>query len=90
MSRGERLTELLKQQQYAPMPVEEQVVAIFAGVNGYLDEVAVGDISRFEDGLLSRMRADHGGVLAAIRGEQEISDETGERLRRILADYKIA
>ena len=90
LSRGERLTELLKQQQYAPMPVEEQVVAIFAGVNGYLDEVAVGDISRFEDGLLSRMRADHGGVLAAIREEQEISDETGERLRRILADYKIA
>ena len=90
LSRGERLTELLKQQQYAPMPVEEQVVAIFAGVNGYLDEVAVGDISRFEDGLLSRMRADHGDVLAAIREEQEISDETGERLRRILADYKIA
>ena len=90
LSRGERLTELLKQQQYAPMPVEEQVVAIFAGVNGYLDEVAVGDISRFEDGLLSRMRADHGDVLAAIREEQEISDETGELLRRILADYKIA
>ena len=90
LSRGERLTELLKQQQYAPMPVEEQVVAIFAGVNGYLDGVAVGDISRFEEGLLSRMRADHGDALAAIREEQEISDETGERLRQILADYKLA
>ena len=87
LSRGERLTELLKQPQYEPVPVEEQVVAIFAGVNGYLDGIAVGDISRFEQGFLSQMRASHGDVLAAIRDEQELSKSTESRLRDILGDY---
>ena len=87
LSRGERLTELLKQPQYEPVPVEEQVVAIFAGVHGYLDGISVGDISRFEQGFLSEMRASHGDVLATIRDEQELSKSTEAKLREILGDY---
>ncbi len=87
LSRGERLTELLKQPQYEPVPIEEQVVAIFAGVNGYLDIIGVGDISRFEQGFLSEMRASHGDVLATIRDEQELSKSTEAKLREILGDY---
>ena len=56
LERGARLTELLKQPQYSPMPVEEQVVVLFAGVNGYLDKIALTDIGRFESGLLDALR----------------------------------
>ncbi len=87
LARGERLTELLKQPQYEPMPVEEQVVAIFAGVNGFLDDVGVADIQRFEQGFLSEMRASHGDVLAEIRDRQELSDATVEKLRGLLGNH---
>ncbi len=71
LARGARLTEVLKQGQYAPRSVAEQVVAIFAGVRGYLDGVAVRDVTRFEQGLLSEMKARHGALMTRI-------DETGE------------
>ncbi len=87
LNRGERLTELLKQPQYEPLPIEEQVVAIFAGVNGYLDGIATGQVTRFEEGLLSTIRADHQGILDAIRTEEAISDETEKTLREVLANY---
>jgi F-type H+-transporting ATPase subunit alpha len=83
LSRGARLTELLKQPQFRPMPVEDQVVSIFAGVNGYLDRMKVDDIGRFERGLLAEVRAKHGDVLTAIRTEGQISDGTREKLKAI-------
>ncbi|HEX8584552.1 MAG TPA: F0F1 ATP synthase subunit alpha, partial [Allosphingosinicella sp.] len=67
LNRGARLTELLKQPQFQPMPMEEQVVSIFAGVNGYLDTVPVNAVTRFESALLAHVRSDHGQVLARIR-----------------------
>src|SRR5712672_640556 len=73
LSRGSRLTELLKQPQFAPVPVEEQVVSIFAGTRGYLDTIAVPDITRFEASMLRELRAMHPELIAAIRTEQEIS-----------------
>jgi F-type H+-transporting ATPase subunit alpha len=73
LARGSRLTELLKQPQFAPVPVEEQVVAIFAGTRGYLDTIAVADIGRFEASVLRELRATHPELLEAIRTEQEIS-----------------
>jgi F-type H+/Na+-transporting ATPase subunit alpha len=73
LARGSRLTELLKQPQFAPVPVEEQVVAIFAGTRGYLDTIAVSDIGRFEASVLRELRATHPELLEAIRTEQEIS-----------------
>ena len=81
LNRGARLTELLKQDQYSPLKVEEQVVSIYAGVNGYLDDLQVSDVGRFEEELLRLMRDSHSGVLDAIRSEKEISDATGEQLK---------
>src|SRR3546814_9613895 len=67
LNRGARLTELLKQPQFNPMPMEEQVVSIFAGVNGFLDTVPVNAVTRFESGLLRYVRNAHADVLTTIR-----------------------
>ncbi|GAB2178117.1 F0F1 ATP synthase subunit alpha [Dongia sp. agr-C8] len=80
LARGARLTELLKQGQYQPMPVEEQVVSIFAGVRGFLDTVAVNDVNRFEAAALEEIRAKHGDILKSIREEREISKATEDKL----------
>ena len=87
LNRGARLTELLKQPQFSPLPVEEQVVSIFAGVNGYLDRIEVGAVTRFEEGLLSDVRANHGNILAGIRDKGEITDEIKGELTSALDDY---
>ena len=81
LARGERLTEVLKQDQYKPLPVEEQVVSIFAGTQGYLDGVAVADITRFLEDFMGEVRANGQDMLAAIREEQEVSAETDKKLR---------
>src|SRR5512134_2114211 len=75
LARGSRLTELLKQGQFQPLPVEEQVVAIFAGVRGYLDTVKIDDVTRFEAALMSEVRAKHADILKAIRTDREIKPE---------------
>ena len=87
LARGERLTELLKQGQYAPLPVEEQVVSIFAGVRGYLDQIDVGDITRFEQGLLSDIKANGSDILTKIRDEQELSEATDKELVSFVESY---
>ena len=87
LARGERLTELLKQGQYAPLPVEEQVVSIFAGVRGYLDQVDVGDVTRFEQGLLSDIKANGSDILTKIRDEQELSEATDKELVHFVESY---
>jgi F-type H+-transporting ATPase subunit alpha len=87
LNRGARLTELLKQPQYAPMPIEEQVVSIFAGVNGFIDTVPADAVTRFESGLLSHMRADHADVLGTIRDTKALDDETAAKLKSILGDF---
>src|SRR5512143_3329481 len=81
LNRGARLTELLKQPQFSPLKVEEQVVVIYAGVNGYLDPLAVSSVPRFESELLRYMRAEHSDILATIRDQKEISKETGDKLK---------
>jgi len=80
LERGARLTELLKQPQYSPMPIEEQVAVLFAGVNGYLDKIALGDIGRFESGLLDTLRGSGKAILDTIRAEKKISDDTQTKL----------
>ena len=69
LARGERLTELLKQPQFSPLKIEEQVVSIFAGTNGYLDAIGVGSVGKFEDELLRFMRESHSDILNTIRDE---------------------
>ena len=84
LARGARLTELLKQAQFSPMPVEEQVVSIFAGVRGYLDTVDVGNIMRFEAEFLRHMRSQHADVVSDIRDKKEITKDNEVKLKGIL------
>jgi F-type H+-transporting ATPase subunit alpha len=84
ISRGRRLTELLKQPQYAPLAVEEQVAVIYAGVKGYLDKVKVEDVSRFEQSLLGELRGKGAAILAAIRTDKQIKPETEEKLKALI------
>ena len=87
LARGERLTELLKQPQYKPVPVEEQVVVIFAGTKGYLDKIAVRDVGRFESGLLAAMRERAPDILSGIRTEKALTDAIQAKLKGFLDDF---
>ncbi len=87
LNRGARLTELLKQPQFSPLPVEEQVVSIYAGVNGYLDGIDTRDVVRYEEGLLREVRERHAEVLEAIRVRGALDDELEGKLKGILEAY---
>src|SRR4051812_2212277 len=87
LARGARLTEMLKQPQYSPMPVEEQVVAIYSGVRGYLDRVPVGDVQRFQADLLRAIRAKYPEILNAIRSEKTLSADTEGKLKAAVDDF---
>ena len=87
LARGSRLTEVLKQGQFVPYPVEEQVVAIYAGVNGYLDGIEVGDVVRYEAALMEEVRESGADILVAIRTDGEITDATEEKLKTFLDDF---
>ncbi len=87
LSRGARLTELLKQPQYSPLAVEDEVVAIFCGVKGYLDKIEIRDIARFEKGVLSELKVKHPEILTAIATEKQITAQTEEKLRSFLDGF---
>ncbi len=87
LNRGARLTELLKQGQFKPMPFEEQVVSIFAGVNGFIDAVPARDVTRYEAGLLAEMRTNHADLLTAIRTSKDISDDSKKALNAALTEF---
>ena len=87
LNRGARLTELLKQDQYKPIPVEMQVCIIYAGVNGYLDGVKVPDVRRYEAGLRSEIDSSGGEILDAIRNEQALSEGTEGKLKPLVESY---
>ncbi len=84
LSRGERLTELLKQAQYSPMEVEEQVAVIFAGVKGYLDNIPTSKIGDFEKALLQKLNSKGSKILDSIRKDKSISDDTDKALKDVL------
>lgn len=88
LERGARLVELLKQPQYAPMPVEEQVVSIFLGTEGHLDSVPVEDVGRFEAELLDHIRASENDILTGIRESKKLSDEASEKLVSVINQFK--
>ena len=87
LSRGSRLTELLKQPQFKPVPIEEQVVAIFAGVRGYLDRIDVGRIGAFEAQLLSDLKSREPSVMASIRTDLEIKPDTEKKLTAFMDNF---
>jgi F-type H+-transporting ATPase subunit alpha len=87
LNRGARLTELLKQSQFSPLKMEEQVVSIYAGVNGYLDGLPVSKVRDFEEGLLRLLRDKHGDLLETIRNEKALSDASMGSLKAIVDAY---
>ena len=87
LNRGERLTELLKQPQFSPLKVEEQVVSIYAGTRGYLDKLSVSDVGRFEDELLRHVRDQHSDILDAIREEGVLSEDSEDKLKAALESF---
>jgi F-type H+-transporting ATPase subunit alpha len=87
LERGARLTEILKQGQFMPMPVEDQVVSIYAGVKGFLDKIAIGDVTRFEAALLESVRATGTDILKTIRTEKALSDETAKKLDDFIGNF---
>ncbi|MGH7012995.1 MAG: F0F1 ATP synthase subunit alpha [Stellaceae bacterium] len=87
LARGARLTELLKQPQFKPVPVEEQVVAIFAGTRGYLDKVELADVTRFEAQMIGELRAKAPKVLESIRDKRELSQDTEKQLISFLDGF---
>ena len=87
LTRGEKLTEVLKQKQFVPMSAEEQVVVIFAGTRGYLDKVPTKNIGEFEAQLLVYMKQKHQNVLDTIRQEEKLSDKLIEDLKGIIDEF---
>ena len=87
LNRGARLTELLKRPQFSPLKTEEQVSVIYAGVNGYLDDLEVSAIGAYEAGLLRHMRDNHADILGTIRDEKELSDATDEKLKGVVEAF---
>jgi F-type H+-transporting ATPase subunit alpha len=88
LDRGARLVELLKQPQYTPYPVEEQVVAIFLGTHGHLDDVGEHDVQRFERDFLDQLRSRHGNILTSIKESKALSDDDSNALDQAVADFK--
>jgi len=87
LARGARLTELLKQPQYSPMPVEEQVSSIYAGTQGFLDSVDTKDVVRYEAALLSYLRSEKADILTAIRDSKQLDDDTAAKLKDALTEF---
>jgi F-type H+/Na+-transporting ATPase subunit alpha len=88
LGRGARLVELLKQAQYQPFPVEEQVVSIFLGTRGHLDSVPVADVRRFETDFLDHVRRNHDGIFGEIRDTGKLSDELADRIAEVVKGFK--
>jgi F-type H+-transporting ATPase subunit alpha len=86
--RGERLVELLKQDQYKPFSVAQQVIAIFAGVRGLVDDIAAEDIKKFEAGLLNFVDEKHKDIIDAIEKEKKLDDALEEKIKAAILEYK--
>jgi F-type H+-transporting ATPase subunit alpha len=87
LNRGARLTELLKQSQFSPLKMEEQVCVIWAGTNGYLDPLPVGKVKEFENGLLALLRSKHSDLLNTIRDTRDLDDATAAQLKGVVDGY---
>jgi F-type H+-transporting ATPase subunit alpha len=88
LDRGQRMVELLKQPQYQPYPLAEQVISIYAGTQGFLDELPVPQVPRFEAALLKHFRDEYPEILDELRQKGELPDELAERVRKVVSDFK--
>jgi F-type H+-transporting ATPase subunit alpha len=87
LNRGARLTELLKQSQFSPLKMEEQVAVIYAGVNGYLDPIPVNRVKAFEEGLLALLRNQNADLLSTIRDSRDLDDASAGKLKTVIDNY---
>ena len=88
LNRGSKLTELLKQNQYSPMTIAEQVVSIFTGVNGYLDDLELNQIRDFEKDLFELIKSSHSDIIESINSSGDLNDETSSKLTSIIEEFK--
>ena len=88
LNRGSKLTELLKQKQYSPMTVAEQVISVFTGVKGYLDDVELGKIKNFEKDLVEKIKSDKPEIIDSIQSSGKLEDETESQLKQVIEEYK--
>ena len=87
LAKGERLTELLKQPQFQPLPMEKQVILIFAGTNGYLDPVPVSEVRRYEKDLYSFLDLRQGDLLRQVAEQKDIKGELTDKIKAVLAEF---
>jgi F-type H+-transporting ATPase subunit alpha len=87
LSKGARLVELLKQGQYSPVPVERQVISIYLGTNGYLDNIAVGDVKRFEKEVLEFFEVKNNKIFETIKKEKQLSDATIADIKKVADEF---
>jgi len=87
LNRGEKLTELLKQKQYVPIPVEEQVCILFAGVRGHLDKMMTSEIGKFEKLFIDHLKSKHAHIIEGVKTEKQLSDKAIAELRQIIEDF---
>jgi F-type H+-transporting ATPase subunit alpha len=88
LNRGSKLTELLKQNQYSPLSVAEQVISVFSGVNGYLDDIDLGEIKSFESDLIDLMRSSHQDIINSINESGNLDDDIKDKLVGIIEEFK--
>ena len=88
LARGARLVEVLKQPQFQPQPVDKQVLIIYAATTGYIDDVPVEAVKRFESDLFDFVEAKHGEVLKTLREKRELTDDVKQQLNRVLDEFK--
>ena len=88
LERGRRLVEILKQPQYKPVPVEKQILVIYAATNGYVDEYPVEAVSRYEEELCSFVESRHAGIYAELKEKKQITDEIADKLKKVLDEFK--
>ena len=87
LARGARLTELLKQAQYSPMSVAEQVISVYAGTKGYLDKIEIGDVTRYEDSLIQLLRNQHQSLTDDINNSGVLSEESEQKIKDLLDEF---
>ena len=88
LNRGSKLTELLKQNQYSPMSVADQVISVFAGVNGYLDDLELSQVKAFEEDLSDLIKSSHSNILESINSTGNLDDEIKNQLSSIIEEFK--
>ena len=88
LNRGAKLTELLKQDQYSPMTVAEQVISVFTGVKGFLDDVDLNQIKKFEKDIIEKIKSDKPEIINSIQSSGKLEEETEKLLIKIIEDYK--